>query len=99
MGKETPEMKKFLCVLLTALLLLPAVVGCSDQNKESSDPASNGEVCLRAYEKTGDEFFLRGANNMLEYLLLRAPRTEDGIICHNDVSFFEGFTKYQLWID
>ena len=64
-----------------------------------SDPASNGEVCLRAYEKTGDEFFLRGANNMLEYLLLRAPRTEDGIICHNDVSFFEGFTKYQLWID
>lgn len=35
-------MKKFLCVLLTALMLLPAFAGCSEQNKESSDPASNG---------------------------------------------------------
>ena len=64
-----------------------------------SDPASAGEVCLRAYEKTGDEFFLHGAKSMLEYLLHRAPRTDDGIICHNDESYHEGFTKYQLWID
>ncbi|MBR6224342.1 MAG: glycoside hydrolase family 88 protein, partial [Firmicutes bacterium] len=64
-----------------------------------SDPASAGEVCLRAYEKTGDEFFLHGAKSMLEYLLHRAPKTEDGIICHNDASYHEGFTKYQLWID
>ncbi len=64
-----------------------------------SDPASNGEVCLRAYEKNGDEYFKHGAQKMLEYLLKRAPRTEDGIICHNDVSFHEGFTKYQLWVD
>ncbi|MCR4792723.1 MAG: glycoside hydrolase family 88 protein [Lachnospiraceae bacterium] len=64
-----------------------------------SDPAANGEVCLRAYEKTGDEFYLNGAKSMLEYLMNRAPRTEDGVICHNDVSFFEGYTKYQLWID
>nr|MCR4895377.1 glycosyl hydrolase [Lachnospiraceae bacterium] len=41
-----------------------------------SDPAANGEVCLRAYEKTGDEFFRAGAERMLEYLLERAPRTE-----------------------
>ena len=64
-----------------------------------SDPAANGEVCFRAYEKTGDEFYLNGAKSMLEYLMNRAPRTEDGVICHNDVSFFEGYTKYQLWID
>ena len=30
-----------------------------------SDPAANGEVCLRAWEKTGDRFFLDGAERML----------------------------------
>lgn len=64
-----------------------------------SDPASNGEVCKRAYDKTGDEFFFHGAEQMLQYLLNSAPRTEDGIICHNNVSYHEGFSKYQLWID
>ena len=64
-----------------------------------SDPAANGEVCLRAYEKTGDVFFKDGAEKMLDYLLNKAPRTSDGIICHNTVSFAEGFSPYQLWID
>ena len=64
-----------------------------------SDPAANGEVCLRAYEKTGDEFFLVGAKKMYDYLLKKAPRTDDGVILHNNISFFEGFSKYQLWID
>ncbi len=64
-----------------------------------SDPASNGEVCLRAYEKTGDRFFLEGAEKMLSYLMDKAPRTDDGIICHNNVSFTEGYSAYQLWID
>ena len=64
-----------------------------------SDPASNGEVCLRAYEKTGDESFLGGAKSMLKYLMEAAPRTSDGIICHYDESLQECFSKYQLWID
>ncbi|MBQ8073222.1 MAG: glycoside hydrolase family 88 protein [Clostridia bacterium] len=64
-----------------------------------SDPAANGEVCLRAWEKTGDRFFLDGAERMLEYLEKRAPRTEDGIICHNEKSFHEGHSSAQLWID
>ena len=64
-----------------------------------SDPAANGEVCFRAYEKTGDKFFLESAERMLEYLLKKAPRTSDGIICHNTVSFIEGFSPYQLWVD
>jgi len=64
-----------------------------------SDPAANGEVCLRAYEQTGDPFFLEGARRMLEYLEKKAPRTEDGVICHNNVSFSPGFSPYQLWID
>ena len=64
-----------------------------------SDPAANGEVCLRAYEKTGDSFFLERARRMLDYLEKTAPRTEDGIICHNQVSFHEGHSSRQLWID
>ncbi|MCR5107986.1 MAG: glycoside hydrolase family 88 protein, partial [Lachnospiraceae bacterium] len=36
---------------------------------------------------------------MLDYLMKKAPRTYDGIICHNNISFVEGFSPYQLWID
>lgn len=64
-----------------------------------SDPAANGEVCLRAYEETGDPFFLDGARRMLEYLETKAPRTGDGIVCHNAVSFDAAYSPYQLWID
>ncbi len=65
----------------------------------ASDPAANGEVCLRAWEKTGNRFFLDGAESMLAYLENRAPRTEQGIICHNERSFHEGYSAKQLWID
>ena len=64
-----------------------------------SDPAACGEVCLRAYEKTGDPFFMEGAGRMLDYLEKAAPRTRDGVICHNNVSFTDGFSPYQLWVD
>ncbi len=64
-----------------------------------SDPAANGEVCLRAYQRTGDRFYLHGAQRMLDYLRHAAPRTADGIICHNNASFQEGFSAAQLWID
>ncbi|MBP5653644.1 MAG: glycoside hydrolase family 88 protein [Lachnospiraceae bacterium] len=63
------------------------------------DPASNGEVCLRAYQKTGDRFFMDGAGKMLEYLMEKAPRTSDGLICHSTRSFFEGYTTGQVWAD
>ena len=64
-----------------------------------SDPAAAGEVCLRAFEKTNDSFFREGAERMLKYLQEKAPRTSDGIICHNMISFSEGFSPYQIWID
>ena len=64
-----------------------------------SDPAANGEVCLRAYQKTGNPFYLDGAKRMLFYLQKKAPRTEDGVICHNSVTFEAGFSPRQLWID
>ena len=65
----------------------------------SADPAAAGEVCLRAWQKTGDLYFRAGADGMLEYLLHRAPRTADGLICHNTVSFHDGFSSRQLWVD
>ena len=64
-----------------------------------SDPAANGEVCIRAWQRTGNPVCLRGAQRMLDYLLHTAPRTGDGIICHNTISFAEGFSAAQLWID
>lgn len=64
-----------------------------------SDPAANGEVCFRAYQRTRDPFYLHGAQRMLDYLIHTAPRTGDGIICHNKVSFTEGYSAAQLWID
>ena len=64
-----------------------------------SDPASNGEVCLRAYERTGDETLLNAARRLLGYLKNAAPRTPDGIICHNLKTHHEGFSPFQLWID
>ena len=64
-----------------------------------ADSAAIGEVCLRAFEETGDEYFRKAAFGMLDYLLHRAPRTESGLICHNTVSFHDGFTPYQLWVD
>ena len=64
-----------------------------------SDPASAGEVCLRAAEQTGDPLCRAGADGMLDYLLHRAPRTPEGIICHNEISHEPGFTPFQLWID
>ncbi len=64
-----------------------------------SDPAANGEVCLRAYQRSRNPFYLHGAQRMLDYLQHTAPRTADGIICHNSVSFEEGYSAAQLWID
>ncbi len=64
-----------------------------------SDPAASGEVCLRAFERTGDPYFLDGARRMLAYLEHTAPRTSDGVICHNEVSFTAGYSPFQLWVD
>ena len=64
-----------------------------------ADSAAVGEVCLRAFEETGDVYFRQAADGLLDYLLSWAPRTENGLICHNTVSFHDGFTSRQLWVD
>ena len=33
------------------------------------------------------------------YLMEKAPRTDKGIICHNEVSFHEGYSANQIWVD
>ncbi|MCL2078021.1 MAG: glycoside hydrolase family 88 protein [Oscillospiraceae bacterium] len=64
-----------------------------------TDPGANGEAVWRAYEVTENEIFKQAANKMLEYLMVFAPHTEDGVIYHSEVSYHEGFTSKQLWSD
>lgn len=70
-----------------------------NENIAVTDPAANGEVVYRAYEITGDGMFKKAADKMYQYLLERAPRTDKGIICHNEISFQEGFSPDQIWVD
>jgi len=64
-----------------------------------TDPAANGEVVWHLYELTGRKMYRDAAKKMLDYLLQKAPRTDEGIICHNEVSFHEGFSERQVWVD
>lgn len=64
-----------------------------------TDPAANGEVVLRAYEHTGDIMYKKAVQKMHQYIIIKAPRTEDGLICHNEISFEKGFSPYQIWVD
>lgn len=61
-------------------------------NEGVTDPAANGEALLYATRATGDPKLRRAAGNMLEYLLRRAPRTQDGTLYHIA-------NKKQVWID
>lgn len=70
-----------------------------NENIAVTDPAANGVCVKRAYDITGDEFYLNAANRMLDYLMTCAPRTDKGVLCHNEVSFHEGFSKDQIWAD
>lgn len=64
-----------------------------------TDPAANGEVVWRAYELTGKETYKTAAEKMLSYLMKLAPRTDKNVICHNEISFHEGFSEKQIWVD
>ena len=71
----------------------------NNDNIAVTDPAANGEVCWRAWELTGDEFYKDGAQKMYDYLMTEAPRTPDGVIHHNNITFDNHFTSAQLWVD
>ncbi len=69
------------------------------ENIAVTDPAANGVAVYRAYRLTGERMYLEAADRMLDYLLNHAPRTADGLICHNQISFHEGFSPDQIWVD
>ncbi len=70
-----------------------------NENIAVTDPAANGEVVWRAYERTGDERYRVAAERQLHYLQVVAPRTKENLLCHNQVSFHEGYSPNQLWVD
>jgi unsaturated rhamnogalacturonyl hydrolase len=47
-----------------------------------TDPGSNGAAILYAYKVTGDKKLKDAANALYTYLKKKAPRTENGAICH-----------------
>ncbi len=61
-------------------------------NQGVTDPAANGEAVLFAADVTGDPKLRHGAEEMLKYLIYRAPRTKDGTLHHIA-------DKPQVWID
>ena len=70
-----------------------------NENIAVTDPAANGEVVWRAFELTGDVMYREAAEKMLRFLMEKAPRTDRGIICHNEVSFHKGYSANQIWVD
>ena len=66
---------------------------------DSADPASAGEICLRASERFGLTECGDGAERMLQYLKETAPRTADGVICHRNMKTQDGRQDQQVWID
>jgi rhamnogalacturonyl hydrolase YesR len=47
-----------------------------------TDPASNGEAVLLAWQETGEEKYKKAADAMYAYLKDQAPKTSDGILHH-----------------
>jgi len=82
------------------LLAKDAVVNASEDGRMGlngprapvADPASNGEPALYAASLTGESYLLEAAEKMLKYLLEEAPRTDEGIIYHNN-------NEPRIWVD
>jgi len=57
-----------------------------------TDPASNGEAVLFAWQHTNDVKYKHASDRMLNYLLNEAPRTKNGAISHMNFAS-------QVWVD
>ena len=57
-----------------------------------ADPAAAGEAVLYAANKWNDPELKRGSENMLTYLMEKAPRTKNGVISHT-------LNVREIWID
>jgi rhamnogalacturonyl hydrolase YesR len=70
-------------------------VGVMEKNEAVDDPASIGETLILAAAHTGMPHLSAAATKLYEYLKMKAPRTEDGVIYH-----FDGdWAKEQVWVD
>ena len=58
----------------------------------AADPAASGEAVLYAANKWNDPELKKGAEDMLAYLLEKAPRTKNGMISHT-------LNAREIWID
>ena len=67
-------------------------LGLNEGNSPVTDPASNGEPVLFAARTTGEEYLKNAADQMLNFLLYKAPRTREGIIYHN-------YIENMIWVD
>jgi len=67
-------------------------LGLNEGNSPVTDPASNGEPVLFAAKTTGEEYLKNAADQMLNFLLYKAPRTREGIIYHN-------YIENMIWVD
>ena len=61
-------------------------------DKTAADPAANGEAVLYAAKITGNKMFKDAAEKQVDWLLHKAPRTNEGILCHV-------MNKKQVWVD
>ncbi len=85
---------------LAVLLTKDAVVnqlkdgrlGLNEGRSPVADPASNGEPVLATARITGDPRLQNAAEAMLDFLLVKAPRTREGIIYHN-------YIENMIWVD
>jgi unsaturated rhamnogalacturonyl hydrolase len=67
-------------------------LGLNEGDRPVADPASSGEAVLFAARTTGDPALQKASDQMLNFLLYKAPRTSDGIIYHN-------FIENMIWVD
>jgi unsaturated rhamnogalacturonyl hydrolase len=67
-------------------------LGLNEGRGPVTDPAANGEPLLFAAQRTGDPRLKQAADKMLEFLMVKAPRTRDGIIFHNQI-------ENMIWVD
>jgi unsaturated rhamnogalacturonyl hydrolase len=67
-------------------------LGMMSDTNGVTDPAANGEAVLYAAKATGDSSFQEAADKMLDWLLNKAPKTDNGTLYHIT-------NQRQVWVD
>jgi unsaturated rhamnogalacturonyl hydrolase len=70
-------------------------LGIMENNEAVSDTAAIGETLIEAAAFTQSSHLKQAVDRLYEYLKLRAPRTEEGVLYHFD----SGWAQEQLWVD